>query len=392
MGLKVKSSSKKELNNFPESELVAILDADYCSYPCASVGDEVVIKVVHTKTGKEKEFKNKTAFQGRSSKTIGGWLGAENEKREGKGKKPFALDDFTLEVVQRRKKEFKILRDDDGEQTSIEELSDDEALRNIFHSAKSVILSGLKALGTDKYEAYLGKGKSFRLDVSTLKKYKGNRDKTLRPLVMSEVSEYIQKAFSAEVVTGIENDDKVVMRAYGDPNAVVVGVDKDHYGSPIKFFNVNRPEEGIIDGNCFGKLWVQGTGTKEKIRGFGRLFAYWQMCSEDTADNYKANCHSDVKWGAKSAYKLLCEAKDDKEAIELMISCFKKLYPEPKVVESWRGHSMMIDWLYVMREMYQLVTMKRWVGDSRTIDTEMEIYEVKYEYNTDTQNNNKTED
>jgi hypothetical protein len=394
-----KKQKDSKLKQFPNSEIVGILDTDWCAYSIASVGDEAYIEATHTKSGKVKEFKNVTAFRG-VGKTIGGWLGDVNAEREKEDKKPFTLEDFTTEPKQRRKKEYETktitkkefkteeyadfveVEEVKGSKTDIKvrrQLTDDEALVRIYYSAKSTILRALEDLGTHKYESYLGKSGKFRENTSTLMKYKGNRDNTLRPLVMGEVVEYLQNSFDSELVYGIENDDKVTMRAYGDPNAVIVGEDKDFYGQPVRFFNANKPDEGIIDGDCFGKLWREDT-KKKKVRGYGRLFLYWQILAGDDSDNYKASCMSDKKYGDVAAYKALFECEDDKEALENVIEVFKELYPEPKVVESWRGNKMLIDWLYVAREQFKMAAMLRFEGDSRTLDTEFDLYGVEYEY------------
>lgn len=375
-----------EPEDHPESNLVAIIDLDYVKYSTASVAEEVTIKVTHKASGNEKEFKNITEFRGRGKK-IGGWLGDLNEER--KDKKPFTLDDFEVEQIQRRKKvqtkeflEYEALPQAKKKNIEIPEefYTDEETLGHILHSTKQMILKDLKALGTDKYEGFMGKGDSFRVGVSTLQKYKGNRDKTLRPLIIDDITEYLKNRFSATVVMGLEADDEVVIRAHGDENAVIVGEDKDYRGQPVKFFDINNPDEGIINGDCFGKLWITGTGTKEKIRGYGRLFMYWQMISEDKVDNYKANCHSDTKWAGKGAYKVLCECKDDKEALEVCITTMQKLYPIPKVINTWQGHETLIDWLYVLREMFQMARMKTHHNDFTVLDDWFVKYDVEYSY------------
>lgn len=396
MALKKKHVDER-LTQFPDSDIVAILDTDWCAFPVSSVGDELYIEVTHISSGNTKEFKNVTGFRGRGKK-VGGWLGELNEDREKNGKPPFTLEDFSVEHKQRRKKEYRtkevskahyLKNKDDYELLEEEkpsgednvvvkvELTDDEALINIKHSAKSVIVKALRELGTHKYESYLGKGGRIREDISTLMKYKGNRDNTLKPLVMNDVVEYLEESFNSESVYHIENDDKVVMRAYGDPNAVVVGIDKDHYAQEVKVFNPDRPEEGVIDCNCFGKLWRDD---KKKVRGYGRLFLYFQVASGDTADNYKANCFSDVKYGEVAAYNDLVECKDEKEALEKLVQIYKRLYPEYKVIEGWRGNPIGIDWLYVLDEIFRLAAMLRWEHDYRSIHKEFERFGVNYGY------------
>ena len=378
MGLiaKAPAPSKKVLNNFPDSNIVAIIDADYCSFSCASVGDEDYIEVTHKETKKSVEFKNVTEFYGRSKKTLGGWLGKINTKRESQNKPPYSVEDFAIAKKKRRKQEYRISTDEEGNEIKTP-VDMEQAKANIFHSAKTVILNDLKNLGTDNYEAYLSNGSSLRNNIATLMKYKGNRDNTPKPLLFDDVVDYIGNAFEAKFVDGIEVDDAVVIRAYNDPNAVVVGIDKDHYAQEIKFFNPTRPEEGIIDCNCFGKLWRDRKG---KVRGYGRLFLYFQVASGDKADNYKSNCFSDVKYGDAAAYNDLADCKDEKEALEKLVEIYKKLYPEYKVVTGWRGFPIGIDWLYVLDEIFKLAAMVRWENDYRSIHTEFARFGVKYKY------------
>ena len=418
MALKKKQEADTRLKQFPDSDIVAILDTDWCAYGISSVGDEDYIEVGHSSSDKVLEFAGVSKFKGLGKQWMcpdkrdelpddeKSWLEKRNFKLKSKGKKPLTPDDFTIEHKKRRKKEYEYKtvkrteydKGDFSEWTIIEEdskgvrlerqLTDDEALVRIFYSAKQTITKALAELGTHKYESYLGKGGDYREHLSTLIKYKGERDNKPKPLVMPDVVDYLERSFNSQVVRHIENDDAVVMRAYGDPNAVIVGEDKDFYGQPVKFFNANRPEEGIIDGDCFGKLWIVETVKRvngkdiitKKVRGYGRIFLYWQILAGDSTDCYKMSCMSDTKFGDISAYNALVDCKDDKEALESVIEVAKMLYPEPKVVKSWRGHEMLIDWLYVAREQFRMATMLRWEGDSRTLDTEFAKYGVIYEY------------
>lgn len=372
------STPKVEPDSNPDSKSIAIVDLDYLKYKTASVAEVVTIDVKNIKTGRVKEFKNISTFRGLGKK-VGGWLGDLNDRREAKGNRPFTLDEFEVTKVQKRKKEFRQKRNGEGDllfdsngEAVMFELSDEQSLGNILHSTKKVILSDLKKAGTDNYFGVLGKGDSFRVELSTLRKYKGNRDNLLKPLVIDDITSYLKRSFDATEVTGIEADDFVVMKAYNNPDAFVMGEDKDYYGQPVRFFNVNRPEEGIIDCDCFGKLWLEGS--KEKVRGYGRIFLYWQIISEDNIDNYKANCFSKTKWAGKSAYKALCNCKDDKEALEVCIEVFKKLYPKPIIITGWRGDDFKIDWYYVFNEMFNMARMQRWEGDIMSLSEWLEEY------------------
>lgn len=330
------------------TKLTSIIDLDYVKYASASVGEKRSIIVTHKSSGREKEFNTRTEFYGRDKAKSGGWLGELNSKRDS----PFAVDEF--EIV--------------DQQIA-------EPIDHVLQIAKTQVEGDLKRLGTNKYKAFLGKGDSFRVELSTLKKYKDNRKDMLRPLHMDAVTEYLERKFKAEIVTEIEADDRCVIEAYNNPNAVIQGLDKDYYGQPVKFFNVNRPDEGIQDCNQFGSLWLDDKGD---VRGIGRMHLYWQMASNDTSDNYAANCFSDIKWAGKSAYKSLAEAKTDNEAWEKLKGIFQYLYPEEKTVLGWRNDPINLTWDYVLNEMFVMARMLRFEGESLNAYDVMDKLGVAY--------------
>jgi len=331
------------------TKLTSIIDLDYVKYASASVGEKRSIIVTHKSSGREKEFNTRTEFYGRDKAKSGGWLGELNSKRDS----PFAVDEFEITDQQIA-----------------------EPIDHVLQIAKTQVEGDLKRLGTNKYKAFLGKGDSFRVELSTLKKYKDNRKDMLRPLHMDAVTEYLERKFKAEIVTNIEADDRCVIEAYNNPNAVIQGLDKDYYSAPVKFFNVNRPDEGIQDCNQFGSLWLDDKGD---VRGIGRMHLYWQVASNDTSDNYAANCFSDIKWAGKSAYKSLVEAKTDNEAWGKLKGIFQYLYPEEKTVLGWRNDPINITWDYVLNEMFVMARMLRFEGENLNAYDVMDKLGVSYE-------------
>lgn len=314
------------------NELTAILDLDWCKYTAAAAGEKRTIKAIHKKTGDEFEFNNRTELYGRKKKVDEGWIMEQNTKYD----KDYKREDFTIIDIQTP-----------------------EPIENVLHTANKMVESALESLGTKKYKGFVGKGDSFRVERSTLLKYKGNRT-GLKPLYLDDVVEYLKKKYKAETVTHFEADEIIVMECIGKPNNIAVGEDKDYYGCPVKFYNVNRRDEGIINGNCFGKLWRDSKGD---VRGFGRMWMYHQTCSSDQIDNYAANCFSDIKWGDVSSYEALKDAKDDKEAWLAIEKVFNHLYPEPKEVTGWRGDKILIDAEYVMNECFDMARMMRHKND-----------------------------
>ena len=322
---------------------VAHYDLDSAKYAVASVGETREVVVTHKASGRTLVVPTRTEFYGHWKKKEGGRLAEINKGRTS----PFSWDEFDYEDIQTQA----------------------EPISHILHSAKEMVGKAVADSGADDVKFYIGKGDSFRVERSTILEYKGNRKGSLKPLLMDEVVEYMEKKYKPEVVVGLEADDAVVMGSYGKSNHFIIGGDKDFYGSGSDTFNLNHKEEGIVVTEGFGELWL---GDKGAVRGKGRIFKLLQACSVDNSDNYRANCASDVRWGEKSAYNLLSECGNDREAYEMAISIFKMLYPEPKEIVGWRGDTFEIDWAYVFQECMDMCHLHRWDGDYLKID---EIFE-----------------
>lgn len=309
----------------------AVLDLDLYKYAAAHVGEKKTI-VAHHPTGWSKEYKSRTDFWGHWKKKAGGDLAEINKTR----------DSTWL-----------------PEEFEIEDVRVPEPIANVLHTAKVMVEGDLFVTGAKTYEAYLGEGDSFRVGVSTLVKYK-DRDPSAKPLALDAVTEYLHKKFNAEVVRDIEADDMCVIAAYRQPHKFVIIEDKDYWGTPVNVYDINQRHRGTVNCNKLGHLFLDAKG---KVRGEGRIHLYYQMISEDTIDNYYANCFSETKWASKSAYKALVDCTTDKECFQVMVDTFKMLYPEPKVVVGWRGMPIEIDWFYVMQEMMWMAHMKRTIDE-----------------------------
>lgn len=341
-----------KLKDLKKDEVVAVLDMDMYKYKAASAGETRSIIVSHVPSGRQKTFKNKTEFKGRGKK-IGGWLGEVNQQREEEGKTPFSLEEFEIEDVQTP-----------------------EPLENVLHTVKMMVDSTLKALNTTRYKAFIGEGDGFRLEKSTLMKYKGSREDTNKPVLLDEVVKYIKKKYKPTLVTDVEADDKIVMEAYKKPDHVVVAEDKDAMGCPIKVFNPFKPELGVVDCDCFGELWIAPNG--KDVKGKGRLWLYFQTAYGDPTDNYRNTSATSKQCGEKTVYNKMKDCKNDKEALQVVVDIYKNLYPEPTVAKGWRGDDIEVDWMYVMKENWTMARMLRFEGDDVDIVDVLDKLEVDY--------------
>ena len=316
------------------TDLTAVVDIDYIKYTAASAGETRTIKAYHPIDGVEFEAKTRTELWGHYLKKDKGIL-AEFNKKNGTDYK--------------------------ADELVVIDLQHPEPVQNILHTAKSMFESLLWNLKTNKYTAYIGKGESWRVGRSTILEYKGNRKEMLKPLLLDDVTEYLIKKYKPEIVEYYESDDKVVMDAYRDKSKVVCGVDKDYLGCDVLVFNPNKVDQGVIDCEGLGSLWLDSKG---KVTGKGRIFFYHQVLSGDTSDNYAANSASDIEWGEKSSYKLLKDCQTDKEALAALKKGYQLIYPETKVIKSWKGNDIEVDWKYVLNENWDLARMLRWENDT----------------------------
>ncbi len=333
------------------SNLTAIIDADVIKYAASNKGQKTSIVVTHPTLNINQEFKTRTDFWGHHSKKAGGWLAEYNKDRDS----PLLPSEFT-----------------------IEDIVVPEPIENVLHTVKSMYKGMYECIGAANHKGFIGKGDCFRVERSTLLKYKDCRPLP-KPIYFNDVTEYLERRLKCEVVTEEEADERIVQECYKRPHCVAVGQDKDYYAQPVRFFNVNKPDEGIVNCDTFGKLWLETKTVirkgkeveEETVRGLGRMWLYYQTMSSDDIDNYAANCFSETRWGSKSAYKLLSHCQDDREAFTALVGGFKTLYPEPKTVVGWRGNEIEIDFMYVLQECFTMARMRRIRGEPEVILTDV---------------------
>lgn len=310
----------------------AVWDYDYMKYSIGSISEDRSIIVTHKQSGNQKEFKTRTEFYGHYKTKSGGWLAEVNKQRDSE----FTADDFLIEDVQTPKPESFAIA-----------------------AVKGHIDCVLAKLDNPSHYGYIGKGDSWRVGASTILKYKGNREGSLKPIHLPAIEDYLVKNHSAQFIEVLEADDQVVIDCTKDPSKILIGVDKDYQGCELTLFNPDKmgePEK--ITG--FGKLWI---GSDKKVRGEGRIFKYHQILSGDSSDCYAANSATDMRWGDKNSFSILSKCSNDTEALQGMVDGYKKLYPEPKIITGWRGNSFEIDWLYVLQENFTMAHMLRFEND-----------------------------
>lgn len=342
-----------------------VLDLDQTCFVAAAGAEKRTIIAKHIKSGAEKEFKNKTEFWGRQKNVVGGWLKDQNTNREaqanaaGRTFVPWDRDDFELSDKQVA-----------------------EPVENCLHLLKIKINAILEQMQSENGLGILGGSDNFRLVLPTPEIYKGNREDTLRPLLLKETREYVKKKYGALVIDGIEADDYLTMcqwegwlhyKETGKFNKLVASFDKDQVQCPGLIFNTLRESEGrvsswkhpfpmLID-DSMGEIWME----KGKVKGWGKKFFGYQMLFGDTSDNVKPYQNFDIKFGETSAFQLLMPCNNEKDMWATITNQYKEWFPDGAKFTDHMGIDREFtagQWASVI---FQLVYMKRTRDDQTTL-------------------------
>lgn len=361
-------------------------DYDPLLYGAAAIGEQRSVKVVHRTSGRELSFKSRTDFYGHWKKKSGGYLAKVNEGRT----TPWLPEDFDYFDVQ-----------------------EPEPIEFCVKSLKNMIQAVKEYAGATTYFGYSGRGTVFREDVSTIVKYKGNRDKAIRPIHLNGLKEYLVRHHNCIIVENpdssknVEADDMCSITSYesyrkwektksDEDKVILVAIDKDYNQCAAHLLHPNNLDGVHSHDGGFGWLKVDESGKEKKVIGRGRLWLYFQIMNGDDADNYFANSAApEIKWGQMSAYKVLQDAKNDKEAFEALVRGYKTLYPKPKKIIGWRGYEdqfertillpnsadfeIEVNWLYMLQENFTLALMLRKLGDKVDVKTTLDKLGVEYD-------------
>ena len=109
-----------------------------------------------------------------------------------------------------------------------------EPLGIVLSTVNTMIARIIEGSKCDHYKVFLTGDTNYRDDIATLRKYKGHRDGTAKPIHWQSIRDHLIKAHGAVVAEGIEADDAVSIvqtkyRAKG-ARCIIATFDKDLNG------------------------------------------------------------------------------------------------------------------------------------------------------------------
>lgn len=258
-----------------------------------------------------------------------------------------------------------------------------EPLEFSLNTIKNSIKNILEACNTDKYEIYLSGVNNFRDKLPLPTQYKSGRKANIRPLLLTEVRNYLEKHHNAQIVNNYEVDEKLIMRCLegnkvGDIN-IAATQDKDARGcNDIHLYNPVKGTMEYIQG--LGKLYLNDKGD---VKGEGFKWLCFQWVFGDPTDTYKP-CElakidgKKVKFGEKSAYKLLVDCKTSKDCVKAVHDQYKTWYPEPFKYNAYDGTEIEADYVFMMQLYLDCCRMLRWEGDYVNVKELLTKMEINY--------------
>ena len=339
-----------------------------------------------------KRFKNKTAFYGRKKKVIEGWLGLHNFERKEEGLEPYTKEDFTYETEQVAK-----------------------PVAFAITSLKRKIADIAEYLGIDDHIYLIGSGLCHRSyydlpmnprypDDPSRGRYKGNRTDMQRPLLLQEVRDYAENVLGAEHVKEIECDDRINFYGWeshlhykkaGKHKYILISLDKDNNSYESLLMNYQREKDAykypypiLIDG--YGSLFEDEKG---KVRGYGYSFRLLQSLIGDSVDGFSPTANLGIKFGEKSAYKLLKDCTNLKEGCEAVVKQYYKWFPDNEVTfTSWTGKKVTLKTWQWLNTIYMCAYMLKSRDDKTVFTDVLDSLGVHYKTNPNLDEPNKIDD
>lgn len=146
--------------------------------------------------------------------------------------------------------------------------------------------------------------------------YKAGRDR--KPIYLQEARDYVKNSWGATEISGLEADD--ALGIYQNNNTIAVHVDKDINMIQGRHLNwLTKEEYTVPDG--LGTVELRG----KKVVGRGLKFFYHQLLTGDKQTDNIPGCPG---IGDKTAYTLLKDCETEEECFDVIVSTYKKKYPE----------------------------------------------------------------
>lgn len=323
------------------SKSIVIIDGDILAFRASAAIEKRKVEVTHNKSGKTKVFKTRIEF------------------------KEF-LTNKELQYV--------------NEDYSFKDTQESEEPVNAFNIIKNQVKNIVDALWADEYLVCLSGKINFRDSLPLPSKYKGKRTEMLRPLHLTECKMYLYKNHPSVAAVNREADDDLSIYGYDFLNkgytVYIATIDKDAYASSgLIIYDFTKDSPVPFEVPQFGEIHY--CTVAKKVKGSGFLWFCFQWILGDSTDNFNPAELAKVKFGEKSALKLLQDCKDEKEALTVCLDKYKQWYPEPFTYTDWDGTNHKADYKTIAQLYFKCCRMMEHEGDNLDLSKFLNKYGIE---------------
>lgn len=189
----------------------------------------------------------------------------------------------------------------------IEKEVDAHPASHAMNALKTTLNAAVRDAGCLTYEAYLSPTDRSNFRFGLDPEYKANRKDAHKPVHFQALRDYAVKHLGAQVVTGMEADDIICIRACERKyDCVIVSVDKDMRQIPTYHFDWRKKDKGVQQVDEY-TAWYN---------------FYTQLLTGDSVDNIKG-CPG---IGPAKARTVLKDAKTDEGMLHAVFEAYLKAY------------------------------------------------------------------
>lgn len=327
------------MNKLSTRPVVAV-DADTLVFGCAAAAETRSIEVLHQPTGIKKTFSNRTEF-----------------KQLMKSKEKEITPEYLISDRQEAEVPAAAFR---GIKNAVEQILDN------YMDCDVVFCCGAKD--------------NFRESLAFPKPYKGNRTATVKPLLLKDSQQYIQKQYGAVQASGMEVDDLVGILGYEALRSGRRGIVLSPDGDSRQFIDLSlgkyesKPNE-LVD----IKFWHSIEWVNDQMDTYGFPWMVMQHCIGDSTDGIKPTHICGAKYGEKGFYNEVKDMKTPEELVKFTIAKYKKWYPKEFEYTDWNGNTIKADWKFILNLYWKATTMQRVRGVEPDYWDFLKEYEIQHD-------------
>ena len=313
------------------------VDADTLLYSAAAVNEERSIVVTHEPTSVERRFKTRTEF-----------------KKYMQGKDKQITPDYIIKDVQTA-----------------------SPVENALHSVKVSAEGIISRFDFCDVTFVAGDSNNFRRDLPLPKRYKSNRESTLRPLHLKACHAYLKAKYNSISPVGHESDDHTALLAYEalrqGKDSCILAPDKDaKQFVGMKIGNYSTEPDQLLSIQVMHDVEL----FERSFKSYGIPWIAYQLLVGDPSDVYKPTDLTTVKYGDIACYKDLVTCKTPQEILLKVIKKYKQWYPDKFTYVDWNGVTHEADWKSMLELYFKCAKMKESMNDQLIASEFFDKYEV----------------